>query len=84
MLATNRRRILGLHCFDMTPIYYLSIIKEEIVRFLFLLERLCRFNFFLKLFSYRFSVRDDREPVSFVMKKGDYIQQTKYLILFST
>ena len=23
----------------------------------------------LKLFSYRFSVRDDREPVSFVMKK---------------
>lgn len=40
------------------------------MRFLFLLERLCRFNFFLKLFSYRSSVRDDREPVSFVMKKG--------------
>nr|DAD81475.1 MAG TPA: hypothetical protein [Podoviridae sp. ct1h53] len=28
MLVTNRRRILVLHCFDMIPIYYLSIVKE--------------------------------------------------------
>lgn len=31
--------------------------------------------FFLKLFSYRFSVRDDREPVSFVMKKNSILQK---------
>nr|DAO65619.1 MAG TPA: hypothetical protein [Bacteriophage sp.] len=46
MLVTNRRRISDLHCFCMIPICYISIVKEQIVRFLFLLERLCRFNFF--------------------------------------
>lgn len=29
------------------------------------------------MFSYRFSVRDDREPVSFVMKKNSILQKKK-------
>nr|DAU17224.1 MAG TPA: hypothetical protein [Caudoviricetes sp.] len=29
------------------------------------------------MFSYRFSVRDDREPVSFVMKKNSILQKKR-------